>query len=99
MNYSISAKASEDIEEVWLYTFENWSQEQADRYTNLIFAEIEYLAEHPRSGKDLAHVRKNYRSSKVKSHLIFYRMTQEQTKIEIIRILHERMDIEKRLPE
>jgi len=33
-----------------------------------------------------------YRASKVKSHLIFYKLTKE--KIDIVRILHEAIDIE-----
>ncbi|PZF74314.1 type II toxin-antitoxin system RelE/ParE family toxin [Taibaiella soli] len=97
MNYKISVKALDDIENIWLYTFENWSVEQADRYANLIFDEIEYLADYPNSGKDLGHIRKNYRCSKVKSHLIFYRYMEKQSSIEIVRILHERMQIENRL--
>lgn len=99
MGYKISLKASEDIENIWLYTFENWSLEQADRYVNLIFDEIEYLADNPNSGRDFNHIRKNYRCSKVKSHLIFYRVIDMQRDIEIIRILHQRMDIENRLKE
>ena len=97
MKYRIGVKALKDIESIWLYTFENWSSEQADRYVNLIFDEIEYLANHPKSGKDFSHIRKNYRCSKVKSHLIFYRVTENQYEIEIIRILHEQMDLENRL--
>lgn len=89
----------EDIENIWLYTFENWSLEQADRYINVLFDEIEYLAYHPNSGKDFSHLRKNYRSSKVKSHLIFYRCINKQGDIEIIRVLHQRMDIENHLNE
>ena len=99
MSYKISVQASEDIENIWLYTFENWSLEQADRYINLIFDEIEYLADHPESGKDFNHIRKNYCCSKVKSHLIFYRLTDKQSDIEIIRVLHQRMDIANRLNE
>ena len=99
MNYKISVKASEDMENIWLYTFENWSKEQADRYVNLIFDEIEHLAENPDSGKDFSHIRKNYRCSKVKSHIIFYRRIEKQTGIEIIRVLHQRMDIQNRLSE
>lgn len=99
MSYKISVKASEDIENIWLYTFENWSLGQADRYVNLIFDEIEYLADNPSSGKDFSYIRKNYRYSKVKSHLIFYRLIDKQSDIEIIRVLHQRMDIEKRLSE
>ena len=98
MSYKISHKAYEDIENIWLYTFENWSLEQADRYINLLFDEIEYLADNPNSGKDFNHVRKNYRCSKVKSHLIFYRLD-KQSYIEVIRILHQRMNIENRLKE
>jgi toxin ParE1/3/4 len=38
---------------------------------------------------------KDYRASKVKSHFIFYKYS--STEIEIIRILHENMDIPNRL--
>ncbi len=97
MSYKISVKASEDIENIWLYTFENWSLEQADRYINLIIDEIKYLAGNPNSGKNFNHIRRNYRCAKVKSHLIFYRLIDKQSDIEVIRVLHPRMDIENRL--
>ena len=97
MKYKISKKAFEDIESIWLFTAESWSVEQADRYYNLIFEEIEYLAENPLSGKDFSHIRAKYRYSKIKSHLIFYRANKDS--IEIIRVLHYRMDIEYRLNE
>lgn len=84
-----------DLEEIWLYTFQTWSLEQADRYHSLIYREIEFLATKPESGKDFNHIRKGYRYSKVKSHLVFYKYT--STEIEIIRILHENMDIPNRL--
>ena len=35
--YFISKKAISDGEEIWLFTAEKWSFEQADRYYNLIF--------------------------------------------------------------
>lgn len=98
MSYKISVNAAEDIEQIWLYTVDNWSVEQADRYVNLIFDEIEYLADNPVSGKDLNHIRKEYRCSKVKSHLILYRLV-EKNGIEIIRVLHQRMDIVHQLQE
>lgn len=99
MDYIISQEASRDIENIWLYTFENWSSEQADRYFNLILDEIEYLAEKPKSGKNYEHLRKGYFRSKVKSHFIFYKINQRKEQIEIIRILHQRMDVESRLNE
>lgn len=97
MKYKISYEAQNDIANIWLYTFENWSVEQADRYYGLILDEIEYIARHPASGKDYSHVRKGYYRSKVKSHFIFYRLNPEEDGIEIIRVLHQQMDIEDRL--
>ena len=96
MKCKISEKALEDIEKIWLYTLETWSEQQADRYYNLIFDEIEFIAQNPLSGRDYGHVRKNYRCCKVKSHLIFYRQS-EANIVEIIRILHQNMDIEEQL--
>ena len=98
MIYEISEKANEDFNDIWLYTFETWSQEQADRYYNLILDEIEYIAENFESGKSMEHLRKGYRATKVKSHIIFYRKSKRDT-VEIIRVLHQRMDIENRLNE
>ncbi|HLW63225.1 MAG TPA: type II toxin-antitoxin system RelE/ParE family toxin [Flavobacterium sp.] len=64
MNVKISNEAQIDLENIWLYTFENWSKEQADRYYNLILDEIEYLTKVPTSGKDYSHIRKSYYRSK-----------------------------------
>jgi len=93
--YVISKKAVSDLEEIWLYTIENWSVEQADRYYNLIFDEINFICQNYENGKSMEHVRKGYFAAKVKSHLIFYKVV--SNRIEIIRILHEMMDIENRL--
>ena len=95
--YRISKKAIADLDEIWLYTVEKWSLDQADRYYSLIFNEIDHICQHPTSGRPMDHVRKGYHASKVKSHLIFYRVVDET--IEIIRILHEKMDIDNRLTE
>lgn len=99
MKYKISIEAQSDIEKIWLYTFETWSLEQADRYYDLIFDEIEFITENPKSGIDYNDVRKGYYRSKVKSHYIFYKINQKEEEIEIIRILHQQMDIENRLNE
>lgn len=93
--FVISKKAVYDLEEIWLYTVEKWSVEQADRYYQLIFEEIDYICKNINAGKSMEHVRKGYQASKVKSHFIFYRVL--KSTVEIIRILHERMDIESRL--
>lgn len=95
MKYYISKEVANDLEGIWVYTVENWSIEQAERYLGLIFEEIEYLCRKPESAKDYSHVRKGYFCSKVKSHLIFFKLN--KTSLEVIRILHEMMDVERHL--
>ena len=51
MNYKISKQAEIDLENIWLYTFEEWSIEQADYYFDLIMDEIEYISKNPKSKK------------------------------------------------
>lgn len=92
MDYKISKEAYLDIEEIWLFTFKNWSFQQADRYVNLIIDEIEYLSINPESGENCSFIREGYLRSRVKSHFIFYRINHEISEIQIIRILHQRMD-------
>jgi toxin ParE1/3/4 len=93
--FVISKKAIADLEEIWLYTADRWSIGQADRYYHLIFDEINFICKNPRSGRQMDWIRRGYRVAKVKFHLIFYKV--EKDFVQIIRILHERMDIENRL--
>jgi len=99
MNYKISKQAEIDLENIWLYTFEEWSVEQADYYYDLIMDEIEYISINPKSGKDYNDVRKGYFRSRVKSHFIFYKINLKEEKVEIIRGLHQQMDIESHINE
>lgn len=91
--YIISSAAISDLREIWLYTYKTWSSEQADRYYNLLMDEIETLTKSHIQGKDYQHIRKGYKYVRVKSHMIFYRETEDE-QIEIIRILHGKMDVD-----
>ena len=82
--------------DIWIYTAENWSFEQANRYYNLIVDEIENIIENFETAKDFGTIRKNYQYSKVKSHLVFCKID-NNNKIEIVRILHEKMDLTNKL--
>lgn len=93
-NYKLSVEAVKDLENIWVYTFETWSIEQADRYINQIFEEIKYISIKPKDGIDFSYVRNDYLRTKVKFHYIFYKVNKVSRGIEIIRILHQRMHIE-----
>ncbi|MGB3605795.1 MAG: type II toxin-antitoxin system RelE/ParE family toxin [Psychroserpens sp.] len=96
--YSISEQAIKGLNDIWIYTFQKWSKEQADRYYDLIIGELEFIAGNFMIGKSAQQTRKNYRYSKIKSDLTFYKKA-ENGFVEIIRILHQRMDLENRLAE
>ena len=93
--YRISARAIEDLEQIWEFTFEKWSAEQADRYYKLIIDEIEFIAGNQTSGTTVEHIKEGYRVAIVKSHLIFFKRDKNVT--EVIRILHQKMDVESNL--
>lgn len=93
--YVLNRRAVADLEYIWFYTAERWSEAQAERYYALIFEEINYICKNTDSGKNMDHIREGFRASKVKSHLIFYRIVNDT--VVIVRILHERMDIDSQL--
>ncbi len=94
--FIINEKAIEDLNNIWIYTAETWSVVQANRYYNLIMDEIEFVADNFETTKDFGDIRKDYRYSKVKSHLIFCKRVGD-TEMEVVRILHERMDLKNRI--
>ena len=97
MKYKISKEAAKDLENIWVYTFEKSSLTQADRYFGLLMDEIEYIAVNPDAGKDYSHIIEGYFRARVKSHFIFYKLNTANDFVEIIRILHQQMDIDERL--
>lgn len=94
--YVISEKALDDLNTIWIYTAENWSVAQANRYYNLIIDEIEFVAENFETTKDFGSIRKDYRYSKVKSHMLFCKLL-ENKEMEVVRILNEKMFIKYRI--
>ena len=50
------------------------------------------LTVHPLMGRDCSDIRPGYRKYGIGKHLVFYRQI-ESEEIEIVRILHERMDV------
>ena len=98
IKFRISQEALQDLDDLWLYTLNKWSRQQADRYYNLIMDEIEFLSQDLYSGESRNDIKEGYRSSTVKSHIIFYRIS-EKNVLEVIRILHQMMDLESNLKE
>jgi toxin ParE1/3/4 len=93
--YIISPRAQADIDEIWNYTAEMWGADQAETYIRVLQAAIETVAKEPRKGRACDEVRKGYRKYPAGSHMVFYRRA--RSGIDIVRILHRRMDFERHL--
>jgi toxin ParE1/3/4 len=90
--FYLTNKAVEDLGEIWNYTIETWSENQAEIYYSLLIDSCQELAYNPNQGKSYEIVEKNVLGYKTGQHIIFYRMVTEN-KIEVIRILHGMMDL------
>ena len=94
--YILSLAAQADLNEIWDYSARNWGAGQANRYVLDIRAACEALANGSRQGRPIDDIRPGYRKLAVASHFLFYRIT-DAGMIDIIRILHQRMDVASRL--
>jgi len=91
----ISPRARRDLIEVWLYTFENWGEAQADSYVGALERHIDELAEAPNRGRSREPVREGYWSIHVGRHVVFYTFTDSTVKVR--RVLHDQMDVDRHL--
>lgn len=96
--YELTNKAVEDLNGIWEYTLENWSENQADRYYDMLLDICQDIADNPELGKNYDGIKSELLGLKANRHLIFYRKSNVHT-IEITRILHERMDLKNRITE
>lgn len=88
--FRLSPKAQSDLGGVFDYTVARWGLEQALRYIDLIEAACEDLAGRPGRGQNCEAVRPGYRRCGVERHFIYYRRAAYG--IDVVRILHQRMD-------
>ena len=87
-------EAIHDINEIWSYTFKKWSEKQADKYYSALEFACIHLGQNPELGKEYDGIQKNLLGLRTGKHIIFYQVITNQ-EIEIIRILHEQMDLKK----
>lgn len=92
MKYQIvlSEASKQDLENIWYTTAERWSIVQANKYYEILEEGIYQLCRTPEIGRVLNEISEEYRLYKVKSHLVIYRVSGRN--LNVVRILHERMD-------
>lgn len=94
--YVLSPRAQTDLDDIWDYTADRWGLDQAEAYTRDLWQRIEAAAARPAMGQDCSDIRPGYYKISCGSHILFYRLIADG--IDIVRILHERMDFARHIP-
>jgi toxin ParE1/3/4 len=89
-------KAVADLDAIWRYTARHWGATQADAYVRAIVETCRAVARGEHTGTDASDLRPGYRKLRIGRHIAFYR-PKDDGSVEVVRILHERMDLPARL--
>lgn len=90
MKVKVTVAARKSLKSIEKYTAENWGATQKRKYLKALYDRFNYLAKHPKRGKPARYIAKGLHSYTEGSHIIYYRT--KKSHIEIIDILHERME-------
>lgn len=93
VKYRLTTAAKTDLQEIWNYTCDIWDKNKAEQYLLHIESKLNLLAENPELGRSRPEIKEGYFSFLAEKHIIFYIRGEKQ--IQIIGILHGKMDINK----
>jgi toxin ParE1/3/4 len=96
--FHLTNKAVEDLSKIWDYTFEVWSEDQADKYYYELLSDCQKLGENQFLGRNYVEINVEIFGFKSGQHIIFYSIVNED-EIEIIRFLHSKMDLKNKIQE
>ena len=82
--------AESDLLGIWQYSFEQWDEDQADKYVDELNKGIGLLAENSELGAKRDYVRDGYRVLFINRHAVYYTVT--ASTVHIVRVLHSQMD-------
>ncbi len=97
MTFIITKAAETDLENIWVYSQKTWSIERADSYAHAIIKSLFFISKQPDLGINRSSIQNNYMSYRINLHVVFYRINLEIQRVEVLRILHERMDYSQHL--
>ena len=96
--YSFTKRAVEDLSKIWDYTYEVWSENQADKYYQELLDDCQEVANDQSLSRNYEEIENQILGYKSGQHIIFFRILNPND-IGITRILHSRMDLKSRIQE
>ena len=94
--FRLTDQAEMDLDGIGEYSLERWGEDQAVFYLTKLDETFTALAQTPSLGSVRSDLRPGLLSCPCSRHVIFFRRD-DQRNVEILRILHERMDFERHL--
>lgn len=90
--FQLTVRAKEDLKNIAYYTQEIWGLEQRNLYLRQIDDVFHKITKSPEKGRACDNIRQGYYRRGIGKHIIFYRQMNKK-EIQIVRILHESMDM------
>lgn len=87
MRFKLSDKAEQDLENIYLYSYENWGISKAIEYIEEIEKTISNLLDHPKLGKLQIKNKRTYYTFPCQSHIIYYHLQADI--LYVLSILHK----------
>ncbi len=91
-DYLLSPEAISDLQDIYLFTIDEWGEKQAEKYLNEIYAVFDRLTQHHSIGRSRDELEAGLRSIPIGAHVIFFMLWQSD--IAIVRVLHGARDVE-----
>ncbi|WP_285709512.1 type II toxin-antitoxin system RelE/ParE family toxin [Erythrobacter oryzae] len=95
MRLVVRPSVRRDLALIWTDTANRWGIDQADAYVAAINARFGGIADFPSSYPEYRSKRAAFRKAASGEHLIFYVVTADR--VEVVRVLHNRMDVDEML--
>lgn len=89
--WAVRPAAPADLADVWRHSAVHWGAEQADHYSDGLFALFDLLAEFPELGRERTEFAPPVRIHPSGAHLVIYRLTGRG--VEIVRVLHAHQNL------
>ena len=96
--YRLRPRAKEDIKQIYADSKLRFGDLQAEKYYRALFAAFRKLNDYPNLGADYSFIRQDVQGFAMQSHIIFYQR-QGDWGIDIIRVMHKRMDYQRHIDE
>ena len=92
-NFSLTEEAKSDLKNIARFTQKRWSRDQRNYYLKTPDDCFHQLSSNPAIGKACGETRPGYHKFPTGSHVVYYR-SKTNDHIEVVRVLHESMDVD-----